>query len=217
MAGQTAEPGVQESKILYSDCSIPASLFFHIVETKDFSLLGTGNAEQLEAAYNSIFDEYVMLSGSEEVIRAYKKSAKVGLLKSKIEIAQNLLYAICFQETSVEERLQFIDILNSIESTPATDVLPARYHFRFNKDKPIFDEIEKCQQAIGILENELNFDLSTEKKLNEAVKYIFESDLVNIQNALGYNLPDDLSLKKFIYLKQSAIKKSQANKPKKTK
>lgn len=209
MAKQAAEAEGQECKILYSDCSIPAMLFFDIVESKDYSKLGTGPADLLEEAYNKIFDEYVELSGSEEVIQAYKKTAKVSLLKSKIDLVNNLLYAICFQTTTVAERLEFIDLLNSIESRPATDVLPASFHFKFNKEKPIFDEIEKCRQTIGIMENELNFEMSTEKKLNKAVKYVYESDLVNIQNALGYNLPDDVTLRKFVYLKKSAIKRSQ--------
>lgn len=199
--------------IFWNDAEIPAKVFFEVMLEGKLELLGNAPEEKLEAVFDKIFDEYITLDGNEKVLNWYKKRETVSRLASKIELIELLLYRILFIELTTKERLELIDKLNSIEDKPATDYSPATYLVKFSKDKPILDEVKRVQDVVlGSLKTRINIEIASEKKQGENIKYVFENDLVDIENVLGRTIDDDVTLKKFISLKHSANKKVQAQK-----
>lgn len=188
--------------ILWRDCNIPAMLFFDILNTRDYSKLGTAPIEEMERVFEGIFDEYVVLDGNEKVIQWYKKQCKIAFLNYQIEYIETALYTICYAPLTRDQRIKVIDSLNAIE-TPKV---------KFDKDKPILDEVQRVQRMVlGSIKNRLNLEKSTEKKVEEQAKYSYRKDLATVENILGHNLPEDMSLEMFLFRKKSAIEKSNAH------
>lgn len=188
---------------MWTTCDIPAKLFFEALNEQDFTLLGEGTPEEQEKAFDSIFDEYVTLDNNEKVLSWYKKRSKIALINLQIQIISTTIYSICYVPLTNTEREALIDVLNNIEGVKVG----------FNKEKPLLEEVARIQtQVIGALKNRLNIEMSTEKRQEKANKFCFEQDLVSVQNVLGYNLNDDLSLRKYVFLKKSAENKANAQK-----
>lgn len=185
--------------ILWQDCNIPAMLFFDILNTRDYSKLGTAPIEELEKAFENIFDEYVVLDGNEKVIQWYKKQCKIAFLKFQINTIETALNAVCYIPMTVEQRIRIIDSLNSMGSPKV----------KFDKDKPILDEVQRVQRSVlGSIRNRLNLELSNEKKVEEQAKYSYRKDLAAVENVLGHALPEEMSLEMFLERKKSAVEKS---------
>lgn len=197
---------LKKKRILWKDGNIPASIFFEILNTGNLSLLGNAPDDELEKVFDGIFDEYVQIDNNEKIIIWYQKKHKKSLLQSKISAAESILYSITYMPLKRDERIELIDLLNSIDGLRA----------KFDNDKPIIEEIHRIHTVVlGGLRNELRFLEATERQQEKTTTYYFEKDLVNIQNVLGYNLPDTMSLRKFILLKKSAQEKINAQKIKK--
>lgn len=185
--------------ILWHDCNIPAKLFFDILNTRDYTKLGTAPIEELEKAFEKIFDEYVVLDGNEKVIQWYKKQCKISFLNYQIWVIETALYTICYAPLTKEQRIRVIDNLNAMQ-TPKV---------KFDKDKPILDEVQRIQRSVlGSIRNRLNLELSNEKKVEEQAKYSYRKDLAAIENVLGHSLPEKMSLEMFLERKKSAVEKS---------
>lgn len=200
---KTKRKAAPKKVIKWTDAKIPADVFFDILDTGDYTLLGTAPFEELEAVFDKIFDEYVRIDNNQKVLAWYKKMVKTRLLTNQIAIIENLLYIITFTPLNKDERLMFIDKLNDIEGV----------RVNFKKDKPIMDEISRVKNVvIGSLQNRLNMEKNTEKKEKEAVKYSYKQDLAGIESILGYNMPENMSLEMFLYRKKTAQEKAKAHK-----
>ena len=192
--------GIKTVPIIYwHDCNIPAKIFFEVMYSGDYSKLGTGSETDLQAAYDIIFDEYVLLDKNDKVIQWFKKKCLILDINSKISTINLCLHHIAFTVMTDVERKESVDILNSIQGV----------RINFSLTKNILNEIIRVQTSvIGQLKNQLNQELASEKTVNEKVKHSFEQDLVSIENTLERSIPDDVSLYKYIALKQSAIERS---------
>lgn len=193
---------------MYKDCDIPAKLFFKVINTGDYSLLGKGNPEEQEQAFNDIFDEYYILDGNKRVEASFKKSNRIAVLSMNIGFIESMIHAIACVPMIVSERLELIKILND------TNLIKPQ----FNTDKPILEEINRVQLRVKAMKNELNIILGSEKKTNDNVKYSFEKEVVSIENILGRGIDNnDLTLRKYIELKKSAVEKVNNQKKQQTK
>ena len=192
--------GIQTVPLIYwHDCNIPAKIFFEVMYSGDYSKLGTASENELQTAYDVIFDEYVLLDKNDKVIQWFKKKCRILDINSKISTINLCLHHIAFTVMTDTERKESVSILNSIQGV--------RINFSLTKDP--LQEISRVQTSvIGQLKNQLNQELASEKTVNEKVKHSFEQDLVSIENALERTIPDDVSLYKYIALKQSAIERS---------
>jgi len=191
-----------KSNILYTNCDIPARLFFNNLSAGDLSVLGTGTQEELQVAYYSILDEYCELDNNTSFIEAFKKEEIISLIQSDIATIETALHAIIYVELTKDERISIIDKLNEWK--------PPHAVVRFDKDKPLLDEALRIQKkVIGALKNRLNQEVSTRKKRVEKVKRTFESDCVAIEIALQVSINDDVSLRKFIEYSKQAIERSK--------
>lgn len=188
-----------KSVIYWDNCDIPARLFFNIINDGDYSVLGNAPDEELEAAFDKIFDEYVDIDENEKVTDWYKKRAKVAMIEAKITIITVFLHHIVYSPLTKEERIEFINEINSVDGV----------RVNFSLDKPILDEVQRVQNVVlGSLKNQLNAELGTDKKQQEAVKNEYEKRVVNIENVLERSIDYNCSLRLFIQYEKSAIERS---------
>lgn len=203
-----------EKVIRWKDTSIPAKLFFDMLTSGDYSEIGNIPENERQDVFMKIYDEYIMLDNNEKVIEWYKKQCRISLLEHWIERVTVILYTICYVPMTDEERLQAIEILNSIEERPASEGIKAKFLVNFDINKPVLEEIHRIQNTIlGTLKTRLNIEKSTEKKQKEGVKYEFIKDLTDIELVLGKDaIEENVSLKKFVYYKKQAENKINAQK-----
>lgn len=188
---------------LYTDCDVPATIFFKVMSKGDYTLLGEGTPEEQENAFYSIFDEFYTLRESNKLKKAYTKSNRVSILKLQIQLITTILHQIVFVPMTPSERIQCIYILNDIDGLK----------IKFNTDKPIVDEVSRVQTKIlGHLKNELNREMSTEKKQNEGLGITFERELASICISLGIYLNSNISLREYIEYEKIAVERNNANK-----
>lgn len=201
--------------IYWTDGEIPAKIFFDILFNKCLDKVGTASVEELEKAFDKIFDEYVERSGNEQIQMWYKKQCEVAKTISIIEAIELILYRICYGELTVNERLELIDALNSIEERHETDYAPAKMVVKFDINKPFFEEVHRVQTVVlGRLRTKLRAEQANEKQQEEAVKYNFEGDLVAIENVMGRSLDDNVTLRKYLEYVKSANRKVMAQRKK---
>ena len=189
----------------YTNCEIPAKLFFKATSTRDFTLIGTGTPKEQEDAYYAIFDEFVTINPQAELEQLYKKGAKIRKLQLQISFIEACLHQIVFVPMTVAERLEVIEVLNSLDGL----------RVKFNTDLPIKEEIRRVQsQIIGSLKTEIKIEQSTEKKQQDGASHQFEQELATICINLGIYLHSEISLYEYVAYRKLAIERS---KPKPTK
>lgn len=194
------------SQIKYSNCDIPAILYFDELMHGNVSVLGKGTPEQLNTAYWSIIDEYCELSGNYKMKTWFEKQEKVSNIQraiSDVNVCINNIILATQLASLPEQITPFIDAINKLEFPKV----------KFSYDKPLFQELDRVRRGvIGSLNNQLKIELGNEEKKKEAIKKDFMGRMVNIQNVLGYTITDETTLRKFIYLEKSAQEKVNAYK-----
>lgn len=165
-------------KTFYTDCNIPARLFYHIMHTDDFESTGG------EDNFYKIFDEYVGLVPSPQLITYLRKQQRINSLQLRIKGITTCLYAITY--LPLGDRLSaFVEQLNAYE-----DVRP-----KFNISKPRIDEIERIQKRVlGSLKTSLKSELSDIEKKNESQINAFEQNKLAFSRILETNIPRDVNL-----------------------
>lgn len=182
---------------LYTDCSIPAKLFFDIAAKKDYSLLGEGSKEQLQVIYEDIAEEYYTLSDEKGLKTHYNTHKKVALLEITIHHTETLLYMLLYTPMTNDERGSVIDVVNAVPKLNAN----------INKETDLLTEIIRVQQqCLGILHNELNIIKPEETKEHvKDVPFVFESELVKICVTLGFQLSANISLYEYVNYRKTAM------------
>lgn len=191
---------IKRSKIIYNNCDIPAKMFFDELMQGNASVLGHGSSEDIHNAYMNIIDEYCDLDNNIRMIDWFKKQEKISCIQIAISNITTLLYIIKKVYNPKNERQkEAVTLLNKIKYTSV----------RFDDKKPLNEEIIRVESVVlGVLRNDLNMEISTEKHEQKEIKKEFLKRLVAIENCLGRAIDDDISLRRFIYLEKSAIKKS---------
>lgn len=175
---------------MYKDCDLPAKLFFKIINTGDYSLLGDGDANEQEQSFNDIFDEYFLLTNNKSLLSVYTKHQKIEKQKAIISVINSILYAITYIRQTREEREEQIALLNSINGVK----------INFDINKPIIEEIERVKtKVIGSLTNQLKLDLSTVQQQKETVSTSFERRVVWMSKVTEIRIPpNEITLHEFI-------------------
>jgi len=195
--------------IQYTNCDIPAKLFFDVMHSEDYLKLGGDSKEEAEKAYDVIFDEYFTLMPNNKLKSYLNRRHKINALKGIITCIQDEIYCIIniFDYPSTE----FTESIDRINEYIGCYLKQGKH--LINVSKGVVDELERVRkQVIGILNNMLNSEIKQIPVEAEKTKYVFTDDLVAIQNVFGYNLPEDISLYKFASLCKAAKEKSDANK-----
>lgn len=193
---------VGKKQHIWQDCNIPAKLFFKVINTGDYTLLGKGKPNVLEQSFYKILDEFCVIDDNKAIIEAYQKSAKAMVTRLQIALIKEYLYHLTFVKMSKDVQDMFIDKLNSISGVV----------IEFSKVKPLFEEINRVEtKVIGRLINQMNIDEADSDKGKKKAESNFYDELVNIINVLDMsNVNEDISLYLFISLKKQARAKIEA-------
>lgn len=189
------------TKIIYSNCEIPAKLFYNeIIGKSNLSVLGNGTPDELNTALYGIIDELTELEDNKELLLLYNKRMRVNKIQLIIAFIEESLYQISYLKLTDEERLKKIERLNSL---PTVSV-------KFDIKKPIAEEIIRVQKSvIGMLKNRLNMEQEDEEKKTDKAVTSFEEMTVYIFKTTGYKVTDTDTLRTFAVYKKDSIKTNQ--------
>lgn len=195
----------KDKALIYTNCDIPANIFFDELMHGNVYVLGKGSLELLYKTYMDIVDEYCELSGNAKMISWFKRQNRLSDLQRQISDVTTLLNPIKYLCSSNEEIDACVALLNALNKPK----------IKFDVSKGLDNEIERVEKrVIGVINNEINSILSVQEKAPEKLKKDFMQRLVNVQNILGYALHDNVTLRKFIFLEKAAQDKINAQKKK---
>ena len=187
--------------------TIPAKVFFKILENKDYQQLKPKPREKgLEAVFIAIYDEFFIKSDNHEANEYLRLTKEISGLEYKIATLKQALHFYFYNRTTEKMRLDFIDALKT------------GYNIIIDKELPFIDEVERVLNIeIGIIQNDLSvakleFKQMTNKSQNKAFDY--ESQIVSIENVINRSISDVITLDKYIAYEKSAkqIVSKQQNK-----
>lgn len=179
--------------IKYTNCDIPAVLFFDELMHGNTSVLGDGSKDELEEVYFKILEEYVDLSKNNKIKKWYNDIERASNIKRAISDVYVIVANICmFYGTKYIT--DYTKIINSLEYPT----------LNFDPEKDLLAELERINYSvIGSLKNELQMiDNEKNTEVKKAQKN-FIKNIVSIQNSLGYSIEENVTLRKYIYLEQS--------------
>lgn len=161
--------------------------------------------EQLNEAWENIFNQYVELKDEREIRIIFKKRAYISKLETKLSICSNLLKCLSVQ---TDEKMR----LKSIKELSA-------WGYPINRNKPLDEEIERVtrnlkslQSGINIKKSEFERDYKNELR-NEKVS--ISKQIANIEAVLDKDFIDDrkISVERWIaYVNQAERKAKLLNK-----
>lgn len=190
-----------KSKILYRDCSIPARLFFDNLIQGDISVLGKGTGEELYKAYFNIIDEYCVLDENKTLLALFTTQESISRMQNTQAHISAQIYNLKYLCSSKEDVLKVKEVLDLIQKPK----------LNFDPEKGLNKEIKRLETHIGALNNNIRMLIPQENEQKKQVKVNFDKRLVAVENALGREINSNVTLKKFIYLEKSAIKKATPN------
>lgn len=188
--------------IHWTDCNIPARLFFDIMYSGEYSKLGTDTPEKLETAFDAIFDEYYVLLPNRELKEWLAKHERLNKLQSEYNGILVTIQSIEDLPLNAEQLSELITLLNSYKS-----VQP-----KFNTKKPVTEIKRIHNQVLGVLRNKMNEAAQNVKYKSEKIKYNFYKDKANLRMALeGLDIHDDISLYEWAEYVKIAQQKQKPN------
>lgn len=187
----------------YEDLSIPAKLFFDIIETGEVEKLvisGTPTENGLENAWDSIFDKYFAAREDGKLKLMMRTRGRIALLSQKLAVMQAVVRFMATYPLTKEERLEVVDKL-------------AEIGVKINKEAPIVDEIMKVlKNSIPALETRLRLEKHNLDELAKGKKISYEKALVSMETCFGYSLSPDITLAKYLAYEEKAIQISNDRK-----
>lgn len=187
--------------IKYTNCEIPAKLFFEdLLSKNNLSVLGNAPNSELEAVKMDIIDEYCDIDNNQRMKQWYKNQAKILLINQSISNITSLLYLLKYSNPNKKQQNQIINSLNTIKKP----------RVKFDATKPIDEEIIRVNtKVLGALRNELKILEPKDKK--EEDKYYFDEDYMGLWTALGQSLPENPTLTQYVALKKEAKRRAKLN------
>lgn len=189
----------------YTDLDIPAKLFFKILDTNDYSLLGFDTEAENKQAFEQIFDEYHTLTQSGKLKNDIELKKQIALLNYKIEVIETTLYVLLNFPMTKDQRQDIIVNLHSIGVT-------------ITPENNMVEQINKIAEvSIGSMKTKLKIlvDQYDKRSKTKEVKTTFEKMLVNIENVLNRTIDETITMRKFLALQESANERVRQHKMKK--
>jgi hypothetical protein len=171
--------------------TIPANVFFTILETKNYQLLKPKPKEKdLEAVFMSIYDDYFVKSNNQQANEFLRLRNEISFLEYKKAVIKQTLAFTYYNKTTKQMRL---DILKALKEGCDIDI---------NPDLPFDVEVERVLTIeIGILENDLNFaKMSFDELIKEAKKKEFDyyKSVAELSKAIDMQIRPQMSLAEYI-------------------
>lgn len=171
--------------------TIPANVFFTILESKNYQLLKPKPKEKdLEAVFMSIYDEYFVKSNNHQANEFLRLRNEIYFLEYKKAVIKQTLAFAYYNKTTKQMRL---DILKALKDGCDIDI---------NPDLPFDVEVERVLTIeIGILENDLNFaKLAFDDLIKEAKKKEFDyyKSVAELSKAIDMQIKPKMSLAEYI-------------------
>lgn len=199
----------------WDNCEIPAKLFYKIIDTNDQSLLvikGNPSKDLIVESWEKIYDEFFKLKNDGKLKLVLKAQLQIIKLEFQIKTIKNILYALSVTPFTKKERIEIIKSINTI----GTNIDLKKYESLSGEESYIFLKKEILRTYKFVLpgiNNKLklergNYDNLTEKK---EIISSFADNCVNIENALGRAIDDNMSLEKYLSYEKSVIKLSKKN------
>jgi hypothetical protein len=199
----------------WDSCEIPAKLFYKIIDNNDQNLLvikGNPSKDLIFESWQKIYDEFFKLKNDGKLKLVLKAQLQIIKLEFQIKTIKNILYALSVTPFTKKERIEIIKSINTI----GTNFDLKKYESLSGEESYIFlkQEILRTYKFVlpGI-NNKLklergNYDNLTEKK---EIISSFADNCVNIENALGRAIDDNMTLEKYLSYEKSVIKLSKKN------
>ena len=171
--------------------TIPANVFFTILESKNYQLLKPKPKEKgLESVFMSIYDDYFVKSNNQQANEFLRLRNEISFLEYKKAVIKQTLTFTYYNKTTKQMRL---DILKALKEGCDIDI---------NPDLPFADEVERVLTIeIGILENDLNFaKLAFDELIKEAKKKEFDyyKSVAELSKAIDMQIRPQMSLAEYI-------------------
>jgi hypothetical protein len=171
--------------------TIPANVFFTILESKNYQLLKPKPKEKdLEAVFMSIYDDYFVKSNNQQANEFLRLRNEISFLEYKKAVIKQTLAFTYYNKTTKQMRL---DILKALKEGCDIDIDP---------NLPFVDEVERVLTIeIGILENDLNFaKLAFDELIKEAKKKEFDyyKSVAELSKAIDMQIRPQMSLAEYI-------------------
>jgi len=186
--------------------TIPAKLFFDVLQDKDFSLLEpfeNESEEEVEQVFVSIYDEYFLKSENPKSKEFLRLRQEIAFMTYKIESVVQVLDFLLFNTTTKEMRITLLQSLIDIG-------------ININLENVFYEEVKNVLQVeLGVLTNDLNFakmDLEEITKDNKDKVFDFYESLVGLEMVHERTLSDEMILSKYIVYERLAIQKSEMQK-----
>lgn len=184
--------------------TIPAKVFFKILETKNYQLLCPKPREKgLEQIFVSIYDDFFIKSDNAEANEYLKLTKEINFLYHKINVLKQALHFYFYNQTTEKMRMDFIEAVK------------VGYDIIINPNAEFIDEVHNVLTIeIGIIQNDLTMAETAFKsmsKKSQSKAFDYEKQIVNIENVLERAIEDDkITLAKYIAYEKSAEQKISA-------
>jgi len=179
--------------------TIPAKVFFQILETKNYQLLKPKPREKgLQEVFIAIYDDFFIKSDNFEAKEYLKVTKEVAFLEHKIMYLKQALHFFYYNQTTKQMRLDFIEALKQ------------GYDIVIDTEKPFSEEVYRILTIdIGFIENELTIAKTTYNGMIAKSKqkaFDYEEHIVAMENVIKRSIESVIMLDKYIAYEKSAQK-----------
>jgi len=171
--------------------TIPAKVFFTILESKNYQLLKPKPKEKgLEQIFIYIYDEFFIKSDNAEAKQYLETTTEIANLKYKIATLKQSLHFYFYNQTTEQMRNDFIEALQ------------IGYNITIDKEQPFINEVERVLTTeIGFLDNdlamlEMNYKSMISNSKQKAFDY--EENIVAMEDVVNRPIKDGIMLDKYI-------------------
>ena len=181
--------------------TIPARVFFTILETKNYQLLRPKPREKgLKSVFISIYDEFFLKSDNEEAKEYLRLTNEINYLNYKISSLKQSLHFYFYNRTTEKMRIDFANALKE------------GFGIELDLSVPFIDEVHRVLNIeIGIIQNDLSIaqiEFDNMVKRSKGKDFDYFDAIVGFANVLPNNsmIREEMTLSTYIALEKAAKK-----------
>ena len=190
---------------IWDDLSIPAKLFYRIVEEKNHSLLvisGNPSEQQIEDAWFRLIDKVCEVRDDQKRKTAQKQELNIVILSLKINYITNVLRILSFAYLTKEQRMRLIIILG-------------KRGIKIDPEKDNLDEVKRVlDKDLSALQTRLKIEQDRLADMTKptAKKTTFERVYVELSRSFQFFVGTGMTLGEFLAMEQSVIEMTEKSK-----